>query len=128
MSVGAWIKRACASSVIGCSSLAGAADADWHYTLDQLRGSQQANFCDSRQDAEETAGIFERFGPKTGYSALSSASDCAIAVRSCTPRKLLTTVTISEGTPGEYLLHFVEVEDDDGKILYLVTTRDVATE
>lgn len=109
-------------------SLAAAADGDWHYTIDQLRENQQANFCDSREDVEEIAGIFKRFGPRTGYAALSSAPDCAITVHSFTPRKVLTTITISEGKPGAYRLRFVEVEDDDGGILYLVTTRDVTSE
>lgn len=115
-------------SAIGCASVAGAADGNWHYTIDQLRENQQANFCESQEDAEEIAGIFERFGPIAGYAALSSASDCAIAVYSFTPRKVLTTVVISEGKPSEYLLRFVEIEDVDGGIRYLVTTRDVATE
>lgn len=128
MFFGAWVKRACALSVIGCSGPVPAVDADWHYTIDQPRENQQANFCDSREGVEEIAGIFNRFGPRTGYAALSDSADCAIAVHSFTPRKLLKTVTISEGKPGEYLVRFVEVEGNDGEIMYLVTTRDVVTE
>jgi hypothetical protein len=37
-------------------------------------------------------------------------------------------VTISQGKPGEYMVRFVEVEDDDGDVMYLVTTRDVVAE
>jgi hypothetical protein len=128
MSVGALIRRACVLSTIGCSSLVTAADGNWHYTIDRLRENQQANFCFSRKDVEEIAGIFNRFGARTGYAALSGSPDCAIAVHSFTPRRVLTTVTISEGKPGEYQVRFVEVENPQGKSMYLVTTRDVVTE
>ena len=124
----AWVKRVSGLLVIGWSSLAAAAGGDWHYTIDQPREKQQANFCDSKEGVEDIARTFDRLGPRPGYAALSAAPHCRIAVRSFTPRKILTTVTISEGDPGEYMVRFVEVENDDGHVMYLVTTRDVAAE
>ncbi len=122
------VKRLSGLLVIGWSSLAVAAGGDWHYTIDQPREKQQANFCDSKEGIEEIARIFDRLGPRPGYAALSAAQDCRIAVRSFTPRRTLTTVTISKGEPGEYVVRFVEVENDDGDVMYLVTTRDVVAE
>ena len=105
-----------------------AADSGWHYTIGEPTHAQQANFCASREGAQEIAGIFDRFGPRAGYAALAGSPDCAVAVRSFTPRRLLTSVTISEGKPGEYQVRFVEVEDHEGGQTYLVTTRAVQTE
>lgn len=116
------------ASAIAWPAIAPAADAAWHYTIDEHREKQQANFCASRQDVEEIAGIFDRFGPRTGYAALSASPDCAITVESFTPRRVLLSVTVSEGKPGEYRVRFVEVENDRGDVMYLVTTRDVAGE
>ncbi len=124
----AWVKQACSLSVIGWSSLAAAAGGGWHYAIDQARENQQANFCNSKESVEEIASIFDRSGPRTGYAALSAASNCGIAVHSFTPRRVLTTVTISKGKPGEYMVRFVEVENDHGDVMYLVTTRDVVAE
>ena len=59
---------------------------------------------------------------------MSTAPHCRIAVHSFIPRRILTTVVISEGKPGEYVVRFVEVENDEGDIMYLVTTRDVVAE
>lgn len=114
--------------VLVWSSAAAAADPGWHYIIGRAQQEQQANFCASREGAEEIAGIFNRFGAMAGYAALAGSPDCAIAVRSFTPRELLTSVTISEGEPGEYEVRFVEVEDLHGESLYLVTTREVVTE
>ena len=127
MSGCAWVTRACVLSAIGWSSLL-AAGGDWHYTIDQPRQEQLANFCDSFKSIEEIADIFERLGPRTGYAALTGSADCAITVRSFTPRSILMTVTVSEGEPGEYRVRFVEIEDHYGDILYLVTTRDVVAQ
>ena len=128
MSGRAWVKRACGLSVIGLSSLAAAAGGTWYYTIDQAREKQQANFCHSKAGAEEIAGIFSRFGPRPGYAALSASPDCTIAVHSFTPRRVVTTVTVAKGEPGEYTVRFVEVENDRGDVLFLVTTRDVVAE
>ena len=124
----AWVERACGISVIIWSSLAAAAGGDQHYTIDQPREKQQANFCASRQSIEEIADIFDRLGPRPGYAALSVSTDCFVAVHTFTPRRVLAVVTISGGKPGEYRVRFVEVERDFGDVLYLVTTRDVVEE
>jgi hypothetical protein len=126
MSGRAWVTRACALWAIAWTSLVAAAGGGWHYTIDQARREQQANFCDNKKIIEEIAAVFERFGPRSGYAALSDSPGCAIAVRSFTPRSILLTVTISKGEAGEYRVRFVEVENERGDILYLVTTRDVA--
>jgi hypothetical protein len=110
------------------SSLAATADGNQHYTIDQPREKQQANFCASRESIEEIAGIFDRLGPRPGYAALSASPDCFIGVHTFTPRRVLVVVTISEGKPGEYMVRFVEVENDSGDVIYLVTTRDVVEE
>jgi hypothetical protein len=122
------IKRICLVSAIAWPGIAPAADATWHYTIDQPREKQQANFCATRPSVEELAGIFDRFGPRSGYAALSASPDCTVAVKSFTPRKIVATVTISAGKPGEYRVRFVEVENDHGDVMYLVTTRDVVAE
>ena len=119
------IKRVSALLVIGWSSLSVAAGGGWHYTIDQPREKQQANFCINKKGVEEIAEIFDRLGPRPGYAALSADPNCRIAVQSFTPRRVLTTVTISKGKPGEYMVRFVEVENDRGEVMYLVTTRDV---
>ena len=128
MSRRTWVGRACGLSVILWSSLAAAAGGNQHYIIDQPREKQQANFCTSRQSIEEIAGIFDRLGPRPGYTALSASPDCFIAVHTFTPRRVLAVVTISEGKPGEYMVRFVEVENAFGDTMYLVTTRGVVKE
>ena len=128
MSRRAWVERACGLSVIVWSSLAAAAGGIQHYTIDQAREKQQANFCESRESIEEIAGIFDRLGPRPGYAALSASPDCFVAVHTFTSRKIMTIVTISKGKPGEYRVRFVEVENNFGDVIYLVTTRDVIEE
>lgn len=115
-------------SLAAWPGFAPASDDAWRYTIDQPRSKQQANLCRSRAAAEAIAAAFNRFGPRSGYTALSESSDCAIVVESFTPRRVLSTVTVSEGKPGEYRLRFVEVENDRGEVLFLVTTRDVIGE
>ncbi len=128
MSRRTWIERACGLVVIIWSSLAAAAGGMQHYTIDQAREMQQANFCASRESIQEIADVFDRFGPRPGYAALSASPDCFIAVHTFTPRRILAAVTISEGQPGEYMVRFVEVENAFGDVIYLVTTRDVVEE
>lgn len=105
-----------------------AAADDWHYTIDQPRREQQANFCAGKQDIEEIADIFTRYGARTGYAALSGSPNCQVAVKTFTPREVLISVTISKGKPGEYSIRFVEIETGSGETMYLVTTRDVVAE
>ncbi len=126
MSGRAWINRIGLISVIGWSSTA--SGGDWHYTVDQIREKQQANFCDNKTSIEEIAGIFDRFGARSGYAALSASPHCRVAVHSFTPRRILTSVTNTKGEPGEYTLQFVEVENDRGDVMYMMTTRDVLVE
>jgi hypothetical protein len=114
-------------SVFGWPWATAAAD-DWHYTIDQPRQEQQANFCAGKQDIEEIAGIFTRYGARAGYAALSGSPNCQVAVKTFTPREVLIAVTISKGKPGEYSVRFVEIESSRGKTMYLVTTRDVVAE
>lgn len=126
MSGRAWIKHAIVLSVLGWP-WATAVSGEWHYTIDQPRQDQQANFCAGRQDIDEISGIFTRYGARAGYAALSGSPNCRIAVKTFTPREVLITVTISRGKPGEYDIRFVEVEGG-GETMYLVTTRDVVAE
>lgn len=114
------------AAILGSAVLAGAAAAEsWHYTIDQPRSDQQANFCRTEADVQELAGIFVRFGPRTGYAALAETRACWTAIKTFTPRRIVTHVVISEGKPGEYVLRFVEVQNHVGETFYLVTTRDV---
>ena len=122
-----WIKQAFVLSVLGWPSAAIASDS-WHYNVNQPRQDQQANFCAGRQDVEEIAGIFTRYGARAGYAALSGSPNCQVAVKTFTPREVLITVTISKGKPGEYDIRFVEVEGGSDETMYLVTTRDVVAE
>lgn len=122
------MKRICLVSAIAFPGIAPAAEVPWHYTIDKPREKQQANFCETRTSVDELAGIFDHFGPRSGYAALASSPDCAVRVQSFTPRKVVTTVTISEGKHGEYKVRFVEIENDHGDVMYLVTTRDVIGE
>ena len=128
MSGRARINRIGLLSLVAWSGFAAASGNAWHYTIDQPREEQQANFCLSEKNVEEVAGIFDRYGPRTGYSALSESPGCEIAVHTFTPRRVVKTVTVSEGKPGEYKVHFVEVVNDHGETLYLVTTREVVAE
>ncbi|NIM74763.1 MAG: hypothetical protein GTO67_11320 [Gammaproteobacteria bacterium] len=123
-----WTKRALLLATMAWPGIAWSSDSAWHYTIDQHRQEQQANFCTSQEGVEEIAGIFHRYGPRTGYAALAESANCSVSVESFTPRKVLTSVTISEGKPGEYRVRFVEVENDRGDIIYLVTTREVVAE
>jgi len=112
--------------ILGPLALTSSAAAEpWYYTIDEARNDQQANFCRTETDVRELASIFVRFGPRTGYSALAEARACWTAIKTFTPRRIITHVVISEGKPGEYILRFVEVQIQGGETVYLVTTRDV---
>ena len=100
----------------------------WHYVLDEKHPARQANFCTTEDEVRDIVSIFERFGPRTGYSALAGTERCFIAVRSFTPTRIVDEIVISEGEPGEYRMRFVEGHDENGEILFLVTTREVKPE
>ncbi len=117
------------AAVVTAALLAGPAaaraggDAPWGYAIGVTRAPAQANFCDEREDALEIAHIFERFGARTGFSALSNAPGCSLQVRGITPRSLLHRVRVELEDGGEYHVNFIHVETDDGSRLVLVTTR-----
>ena len=101
----------------------GAEIGPWGYALGQMRAAQQASFCDTREAALEVAQVFERFGARTGFSALSSAPDCSRRVLGLTPRALVHQVRIATEAAGSYIVNFIEVDADDGSRPVLVTTR-----
>lgn len=101
------------------------ADGVWYYTLEQERIRQQASFCRSHEEIRELVRIFNRYGPRTGYSALAESPGCGTSIQTFTPLKVVEVVIISRGKPGEYTMRFVEVENEYGETLYLVTTREV---
>lgn len=105
---------------------AGADSGPWGYVLGQTRSPQQANFCDTRAAALEIARVFERFGARTGFSALASAPDCSLRVHGLTPRALLHRVPIALESGESYAVNFIEVEIDDGSRPILVTTRTLS--
>ena len=53
------IRRIWLLSAIVWPGIAVASDGAWHYTIDQHRAKQQANFCASREGVEEIAGIIQ---------------------------------------------------------------------
>lgn len=114
------------ATVLACAA-AGAQEA-WHYVLNETQPARQANFCASEGDVQDMVKIFERFGPRTGYTALAESDGCYIAVQAFTPRRVIREVVIAEGKPEEYRMRFVEVHNADGEVLYLVTTREVKSE
>lgn len=100
----------------------------WHYVLNEQHPERQANFCASEADVRDVVMIFERFGPRTGYAALSGTDRCFIVVNAFTPLRVVEEIVIAEGEPSEYRMRFVEGHDENGKVLFLVTTREVRSE
>ena len=97
----------------------------WGYKIGTEKRAQQANFCATSDAVEELSTIFAKFGPRTGYTALSELPECTIALETFTPVRIAKRVTVSEGTPDEYVLSFVEVRTHTGERRYLVTSRGV---
>ncbi len=95
----------------------------WGYVIGEMRVEQQGNFCDSEAAVDELAVIFERFGPQTGFSALSSAPDCSLRVHSFTPVAMKQSVAIKLVSGGTYLVNTIRVELSDGRTSFLITTR-----
>lgn len=120
-------RRTCAAlaltTLLACAG-AGAQEV-WYYVLDVTGPARQANFCASEADVRGLVSIFERFGPRTGYSALAESKGCYIAVRVFTPRRIVEEIVIARGKPEEYRMRFVEGYIGNGEVVYLVTTRDV---
>lgn len=108
-------------TLASCS--AGADDEVWAYRVGEAVPAQQANFCDSTEAALEIAEIFQRFGPRTGFSALSNASQCSKRILAVTPHSLLRQVQVPLASGDGYEINFIQVHADDGSEAVLVTTR-----
>ena len=120
--------RASAVLTLCVVAIAGPCNADtgaetWGYRLDEAYPPRQANFCEQRGSALEVADIFERYGPRTGFSALSNAPQCSTRVHAITPRALLRQVRVPLESGGEYIVNFIQVQAEDGSEPVLVTTR-----
>lgn len=98
--------------------------AQWAYTAGEQHEQQQANFCQTRDDVAEMADVFERFGARTGFSALSASPRCATASRTFTPLKLEREVVMALQSGETYSIRFIQVRLASGETRYLVTTRD----
>jgi hypothetical protein len=102
---------------------AGSASQPWGYRVGEARPAQQGNFCTTRQDAMEVAEIFERFGARTGFSALSNAPGCSTRVHAVTPTGILRRVPIALESGGGYTVSFIRVQVEGGGEAVLITTR-----
>jgi len=119
--------RALLGVLIAACCVSRAAPAEpWHYTLDEQRAEQQANFCRARSEMFRLARVFSEEGPRPGFAALTQSPVCVRKVQSFTPTAVLTRVVIEEGEPGEYTVTFAEVVTAAGVTEFLVTTRRVA--
>lgn len=112
----------------GNVAVADTAGAPWAYRIGATQPSRQGNFCDDQASALEIAAIFDRFGPRTGFSALAGSKACSTRVHEVTPERLLRQVRIPVEGGGEYVVNFIQVEADDGSRPVLVTTRRLVTE
>ena len=100
----------------------------WGYKLGEPGEPRQGNFCDDRQAALEIAGVFDRYGARTGFSALSNTPSCATRVHAVTPESLIRQVKIKLDGGGSYLVNFIQVQASDGSRPVLVTTRRLITD
>ena len=97
--------------VLGASARSNRAGADrpWGYVAGGTRVEQQGNYCMREEDALEIAGIFRRFGARTGFSALTHAPGCSQRVHGVTPLTLLDAVLIRMDGGGSYTVNFITV-------------------
>jgi hypothetical protein len=95
------------------------------YRIGEQREAQQANFCRDLAEVDDIASLFERFGARTGFSALSASQLCTLEVHSFVPRRLHREVTIPLSNGGEYTVRFIEVDLASGESRILVTTREL---
>lgn len=120
-------RGACGARLILLGALAygGACAAEdaWGYRLGEAVATRQANFCDTAEAAMEIAAIFERFGPRTGFSALANSPQCSTRIHAVTPRSLLRQVPVPLESGGQYTISFIQVQADNGSEPVLVTTR-----
>lgn len=113
-------------TAFGAALPAPAASEAWYYTLGVLRANQQGNFCLTRGDVTELAGIFRKYGVRPGFAALSSSPNCEIRVDSFTPREVIERVdVVTKNGIYEYTIRFVRVEIRGGADSFLITTREV---
>ena len=99
----------------------------WGYTIGKPGEPRQGNFCDDEEAALEIAGVFDRYGARTGFSALSNTPSCATRVHAVTPESLIRQVEIKLDGGGSYFVNFIQVQADDGSRPVLVTTRRLIT-
>ncbi len=97
--------------------------AQWHYRAGEQREQQQANFCASAKDVAEIAELFERYGARTGFSALSASPNCSTGARTFTPVRLEREVVMTLDSGDTYSVRFIQVRLTDGNTRYVVTTR-----
>lgn len=103
-----------------------AASHEWYYTIGEVRSNQQGNFCLTRADVVELAGIFRKYGVRPGFAALSSSPNCRLSVDTFTPREVVEEVDVTTRSgKNEYTISFIRVEMAAGQDLFLVTTRNV---
>ena len=95
----------------------------WGYRVGEAGEPRQANFCDNSDAALEIAQIFDRFGARTGFSALSNAPQCATRVLTVTPESLLRQVEVKLESGSSYVVNFIQVQAEDGSRPVLITTR-----
>lgn len=98
----------------------------WFYTLGEMRANQQGNFCTTRGEVTEIAGIFRKYGVRPGFSALSASPHCEMRVDSFTPMEVVEEVDVmTKGAEYEYTISFIRVEIQGGGDSFLITTREV---
>jgi len=102
---------------------AAASEEPWSYRVGETRAAQQGNFCQRREQALEIADIFRRYGAPTGFSALSNAPGCALAMHDATPLALIDSVRVELDGGEHYTVRFIHVEVDGGASAVLITTR-----
>ncbi len=113
-------------SVAALAPVAVLADESWHYTLGEPVSARQANFCADTDEVLRLAAVFQRRGPRPGYTALSQSEKCAVKVQAFTPEEVVTRVTIEQGRPIEYTVTFFKARTAAGLTEYVMTTRAVA--
>ena len=100
----------------------------WGYKIGEPGKPRQGNFCDHREAALEIADVFDRYGARTGFSALSNTPTCATRVHAVTPKSLIRQIEIKLDGGGSYFVNFIQVQASDGSHPVLVTTRRLLTD
>lgn len=95
----------------------------WGYQIGESGKPRQGNFCNDRAAALAIAGVFDQYGARTGFSALSNTPSCATRVHAVTPESLIRQVEIKLDGGDSYFVNFIQVQASDGSRPVLVTTR-----